>query len=98
MERNTSRTDKTSFSVAGSVQMKGKMLKYTSILHDVIKHQLHGRLTTFIPENPLDNKIVVSVELLPLWEQVGLQIIFKAGLKPEIGLVLFLLVSSIFLQ
>jgi len=49
-----------------------RTLKYISVLHDTLKYQLHDYLTTSIPSHPVDNKVIVAVELLPWWEQMNI--------------------------
>jgi len=51
--------------------MTPKMLKYITIVHDLIKFQFYSKLTTSIPHTPLNNKIIVAVELLPWWEKMN---------------------------
>jgi hypothetical protein len=51
--------------------MTNKMLKYMTIVQDFIKYQFYSQLTTSIPHQPLTDKVIVSVELLPWWEQMN---------------------------
>jgi len=49
-----------------------KMLKYITVVHDAIKYQFYDSLTTGIPHTPLNNKIIISAEVLPWWEQMNI--------------------------
>lgn len=52
-------------------EMTHKELKYMTIIQDLIKYQFYSKVTTSIPHQPLTNKIIVSVELLPWWEKMN---------------------------
>jgi hypothetical protein len=51
--------------------MTRKVQKYMTIVHDLVKFQFYSKLTTSIPSTPLNNKVIVAVELLPWWEQMN---------------------------
>jgi hypothetical protein len=51
--------------------MTNKMLKYMTVVQDFIKYQFYSQLTTSIPHQPLTDKVIVSVELLPWWDQMN---------------------------
>jgi len=52
--------------------MHKRTLKYITVLHDMLKYQLYDYLTTSVPSNPVHNKVIVAVELLPYWEQMNI--------------------------
>jgi len=52
--------------------MTNKMVKYMSIVQDLIKYQFYSQLTTSIPHQPLTNKVIVAIEVLPWWEQMNI--------------------------
>jgi hypothetical protein len=52
-------------------ELNNHMVKYMTILNDAIKYQFYSKLATSIPHHPLNNKIIVSVELLPWWEKMN---------------------------
>jgi len=51
--------------------MTHRVQKYMTIVHDFVKFQVYDKLTTSIPNTPLNNKVIVAVELLPWWEQMN---------------------------
>jgi hypothetical protein len=51
--------------------MTPKVLKYITILHDLIKYQWYTKLTTSIPHTPIGDKIILAVEVLPWWEKMN---------------------------
>jgi hypothetical protein len=52
--------------------MNKRALKVVSVLHDALKYQMYDYLTTSVPSNPINNKIIVAIELLPWWEQMNI--------------------------
>jgi hypothetical protein len=52
--------------------VSNKMLKYITVVHDALKYQFYDSLTTGIPHTPLNNKVILSVEVLPWWEQMNI--------------------------
>jgi len=57
--------------IAEFPEMSHKVLKYMTVIQDLIKYQFFSKLITSIPRTPVNNKIVVSVELLPWWEKMN---------------------------
>lgn len=47
-----------------------KIMKVLSVVRDLIKYHLYDKLSSVIPHQPLRNKLIVSVELLPWWEKM----------------------------
>jgi len=67
------RLQKYKFTIETDVtHMNKKALKVVSVLHDALKYQMFDYLTTSVPSNPINNKIIVAVELLPYWEQMNI--------------------------
>jgi hypothetical protein len=52
-------------------RMNQKIMKYITISHDLIKYLTYYKLTTGIPTNPLPNKVIACVEILPWWEKMN---------------------------
>jgi hypothetical protein len=52
-------------------KMTPRLYKYVMLVQDFIKYQLYNKLATTLPAETLNNKMIISVEVIPWWEKMN---------------------------